>query len=165
VELEAIEPADGTIPSFSHPIKSPVLVYPAVMAYFQVCGIYKTDAPAFAKALGLQVEHKGQGHPALEFHEPVVGDQTGKKVIKVRANVVAIESLEVGELAIVEQDQDADDLGVRHLCLSDTAAIFFAFHKVVFDLLLKFNAKIIDRNEEFGNFISKHKRVVYGLKY
>ena len=154
MQFEPVEPPDGALPPGGHPLKNPVVVYPSVVTDFDVGGINEIDPPGLTQATCFQEEHHGDGHPLLEGDEPAVGYHPGEVIPVMDQQMLGVEMLEICEMPDVEGNQDTDDFAFRKRCLPVSDSSKTAFNPVLFDLYIKFFAKVIHFNENFYNFIT-----------
>ena len=74
------------------------------MAYGFHGKVHKGDSRATSKGVEVQKEHHLEEHPALKFHEGIVGHSVGEIAFEVELDEVKVIVLEVVECAKVEHD-------------------------------------------------------------
>ena len=94
MELEAIEPAHGALPSLSDTLEYLVDVYALVLAHTQRRAIHEADTSAFPQEHLLDEDNQRNSDGALQLHEAIVGDHVREKMAKVLADVFHIEMLQ-----------------------------------------------------------------------
>ena len=99
-------------------------------------------------------KHERYGHPFLQFYKPIIGNQPRKKVFHMGTYVMVIEALKVTELTIVKKYKDTHDFRIGKLGFSLTYPIGWVLKEVFSDFYFEINTKIINKDENFSNFIS-----------
>ena len=114
MQLEAEEPAHGTLAPCGKALECPVHMYPLIAAYSQRCRVHKADSGTFSKQNLLYEDNHGYDYLLLKFYESIVGYCFWKKMFHVPAYVLYVEMLQAAEAGIVEQDHYNHYLSIRH---------------------------------------------------
>ncbi len=150
MQLEAVKPTYGTLPSFSQPIEHPVAMDPPVVAHTQGGGIYKADARTIPKGTILQICRQRKHGIRTKLNHAVVTDHLRKITSQVLVYITQVEGFEVSESTQVEKHLDGHYLGEGKGSLPLT--FFPLTDQVFFKQRLQFFTKIVDGTENFGNF-------------
>ena len=93
------------------------------MAYGYHGGVHKCDAGASSERVEVKEEHHLEEHPALQFHETVVGHRIRKVTLEVNPDKMQVVVLEIVESAKVEHDQNRHYLAVGHAGCASAAGL------------------------------------------
>ena len=133
MELEAIEPAHGALPSLSDTLEYLVDVYALVLAHTQRRTVYETDTCAFSQEHLLDEDNQRNSDGALQLHKAIVGDHVREQVAKVLADVFHIEMLQAAVARIMEKDHDEHDFRLRKRPI----AVIFALGRSFYGVFLR----------------------------
>ena len=93
-------------------------------------------------------------HPALQFHEAVVGYRIREVALEVDADEVKVVVLEIVECAKMEHNQNRHNLAVGHAGSTTAASLPVGGQKRhIFNFLIKFLTEFIHSTENFCNFV------------
>ena len=94
-------------PKCSDEVHQEIVGIPAqIVAYGYHGGVHEGDASAPPEGLEVQEEHHLEEHPALQFHEAVVGHRIREVTLEVDADEVQVVVLEIVECAEMEHNQN-----------------------------------------------------------
>jgi hypothetical protein len=99
-------------------------------------------------------QHERNGHPFLQFNKPVVGNQPRKKVFQMNQGIIGVKAFKITELSIVKKDKEAHYFRIGKVGLPVTNPVRWVLDEVFLDFSFKINTKIINKDENFSNFIS-----------
>jgi len=103
VQLEAIKPPNGTLPSLCQSIEYLMGMYTPVVAYPQRSTVDKTDATATAQTMAFQVHGQRDQAVTAEFDHAVVTDQVREVGSHVDTYIPVVEGLELSHPGHVKE--------------------------------------------------------------
>ena len=137
-----------------------------VVAYGYHGGVHKCDACASSESVEVQEEHHLEEHPALQFHEAVVGHRIWEVTLEMNPDEVQVVVLEIIESAKMEHDQNRHNLAVGHAgCASAASLAIRTQERHIFNLLIKFLAKFIRSTENFCNFVLGNHEFILSFNF
>ena len=154
MQLESVAPPHRPLSISGKTGEDPVGIPAQVVAYWYHGGVHKGDTSAPPERVEVQEEHHLEEHPALQFHEAVVGHRIREVMLEVDADEVQVVVLEIVECAKMEHNQDRHNLAVGHAGSTPAAGLTVSAQKRhIFNLLIKFLTKFIRSTENFCNFV------------
>jgi len=111
-------------PKCSDEVHQEIVDIPAqVVAYGYHGGVHEGDASTAPEGVEVQEEHHLEEHPALQFHEAVVGHRIREVTLEVDADEVQVVVLEIVECAEMEHNQNRHNLDAAAQAL-DSASYY-----------------------------------------
>ena len=154
VQFESVAPSHRPLPVSGKTGENLVGIPAQVVAYGYHGGVHEGDASAPPEGVEVQEEHHLEEHPALQFHETVVGHRIREVTPEVDTDKVQVVVLEIVECAEMEHNQNRHNLAVGHTGSTPAASLPVGGQKRhIFNLLIKFLTKFIRSTENFCNFV------------
>ena len=154
MQFESVAPSHRPLPVSGKTGENLVGIPAQVVAYGYHGGVHEGDASTAPEGVEVQEEHHLEEHPALQFHEAVVGHRIREVTLEVDADEVQVVVLEIVECAEMEHNQNRHNLAVGHAGSTTAASLPVGGQKRhIFNLLIKFLTKFIRSTENFCNFV------------
>ena len=125
-----------------------------VVAYGYHGGVHESYACASSERVEVQEEHHLEEHPALQFHEAVVGHRIREITPEMGTDEMQVVVLEVIKRTEVKHNQNSHNLAVGHAGSTTAASLTVRGQKRhIFNFFIKFFTKFIRSTENFYNFV------------
>ena len=106
MQFESVAPSHRPLPVSGKTGKNLFGIPAQVVAYGYHGGVHEGDASTAPEGVEVQEEHHLEEHPALQFHEAVVGHRIREVTLEVDADEVQVVVLEIVECAEMEHNQN-----------------------------------------------------------
>lgn len=161
VELESIEPADGTLPFLGDIFECLMLFLPLYMAATKRGGVDKGDSGTSAHAHHLDKDRQRYANFTLQFYKTIVGHSLREIFPHVLLDVKDIKAFQVLECPAMEQDQDGHHFALRHGEFTFSFLCSRILQRVILDEMIKFFEKFVNYEINFCNFmVGNHSGII-----